>query len=99
MYTLCKNIIIYRYIFKIFIDAHEETLDEIEKVEYEFNHETFTQKKLTSKNKSSHFSSGYRGWGALKNVPVTVFFKNGETEKINFEMLRHIGWEIAYKEK
>jgi hypothetical protein len=85
-----------KYLFKIFIDADESTLKKIEKVKYEFLHETFQNPAQISTNASNHFSKGYEGWGVMSNVPVTITFKSGEIKKLDFNMRRHIGWDIAY---
>ena len=85
-----------KYLFKIFLDADQDVLNKVKEVKYEFLHDTFNQKIQISKDASNHFSKGYTGWGAMTNVPVTITFKNGETKKMEFNMLRHIGWDIAY---
>jgi energy-coupling factor transporter ATP-binding protein EcfA2 len=76
------------YQFKIWLDGPAEALARIKAVQYEFDHPTFREKTQLSEDRRNRFERGYRGWGCLASVRVTVFpvAASGSPESVNFDM-------------
>jgi energy-coupling factor transporter ATP-binding protein EcfA2 len=75
------------YHFKIWLDGPPEALERIRAVEYEFDHPTFREKTQISEDRRNRFERGYRGWGCLASVRVTVIpVGAGSPESVNFDM-------------
>ncbi|MBV9063858.1 MAG: hypothetical protein JOY77_13165 [Alphaproteobacteria bacterium] len=81
------------YNFTCYLTAPPETLKEVQKVSYFFNHSSFAQKTLESEDAANGFAVSYKGWGALDLVVIDVRLKNGESRKLYFDMLKDLGWE------
>ena len=79
------------FLFRAWLDVPEARRPEIEKVSYYFNHPTFPQKLLESRDLGSGFAVAYRGWGALDRVIITIELANGSTQEIAFDMLAALG--------
>lgn len=79
------------YLFSIFINAPEATLNKISKVKYVFNHPTFTQKVRTEENPTNRFTTEYYGWGCLTKVSATLYLIDGEMQNIDFNMCQSLG--------
>lgn len=65
----------------------------ISKVVYEFDHPTFNQKNMESHEASYGYAVTYKGWGCLNTVGVTVYFDDGTTTKLFFDMCAALGWQ------
>jgi len=75
------------YQFKIWLDGPPEALARIRAVQYEFDHPTFREKTQRSEDRRNRFERGYRGWGCLASVRVTVIpVGAGAPESVNFDM-------------
>jgi energy-coupling factor transporter ATP-binding protein EcfA2 len=76
------------YHFKIWLDGSPEALARVKGVQYEFDHPTFAEKTQRSENPRNGFERGYRGWGCLASVKVTVFpaEAGNRPETVNFDM-------------
>lgn len=60
------------YQFKIWLGGSPGALERVKSVQYEFNHPSFRNKILRSEDRGRRFEQGYRGWGCLSSVKVTV---------------------------
>lgn len=87
------------YNFTIYINAPEESLEQIEKVHYFFDHSTFGNQHVDIYDKDSDFSITWLGWGCLFRLPVTVHLKSGLQETIEFDMCKSLGWNVERKSK
>jgi hypothetical protein len=76
------------YHFKIWLDGEPEALARIKAVQYEFDHPSFPEKTQRSEDRRNGFERGYRGWGCLASVKVTLFPVNANSspESVNFDM-------------
>lgn len=79
------------YKFSMFINAPPDVLSAIQQVTYHLQHPTFRQQDYVSTNSKDNFSEGYTGWGCLPDVAVTVLFKNGESQMLEFNMCQSLG--------
>jgi hypothetical protein len=79
------------YTFTIIVNAPSSTLDTIRRVEYLFDHPTFRQKSQISEDSSNQFMVKYNGWGCLTRVTATLELKDGESQKIDFNMCQSLG--------
>lgn len=80
------------YDIDLWITSSQHTLNQIDSVRYGFEHVSFFMKHRTSSQESNGFAVGYRGWGCVATIKVTVFYQNGEEEVIYFEMCDELGW-------
>jgi hypothetical protein len=80
--------------FSLSLDVPSEYKDEIQRVEYYFDHPTFQQQTYTSSNPSTNFKITYFGWGCLYQVDATIILKGGRHVRIPFDMCRALGWDI-----
>ena len=80
------------YDFKLYVSGSDEVLNDMEKVTYIFDHPTFMQKTQTATDRIQQFSIGYRGWGCLREVGITVKFKDGVEGHSDFDMCKSLGW-------
>lgn len=63
------------------------SFDEIDKVDYFFNHPTFTNKLVSSTNPSDSFSVSYIGWGCLSTIEIFLHHKTSrQTDTLHFPM-------------
>ncbi len=61
-----------QYQFKIWVDGPRAELARIKSVQYEFTHPTFRDPIQRSEDPAARFEQGYRGWGCLSSVKVTM---------------------------
>ena len=80
-----------QYEFALFINAPQATLAGIEKVTYHMDHESFDKKDYVSTNAAARFVAGYVGWGCLTEVQVTIQWKSGSAQQLDFDMCRSLG--------
>jgi hypothetical protein len=66
--------------------------EEIEKVVYDYNHESFKIRYVTVTDGSDSYRTGYNGWGCLDGLTATIYFKDGTTELIEINMCDELGW-------
>lgn len=76
-----------RYDFRIWLELPPDRHEECEKVSYFFNHPTFTQQTLESRDADTNWAVEYHGWGALDRVLVTMHLRDGSEQTIAFNML------------
>lgn len=81
------------YDFALWLEVPPQRRDEIRKVEYFFNHPTFVEKTRESTDRSDGFRVGYRGYGALDRVIITLHLTDGTKEKMAFNMYREVNRE------
>ena len=76
------------YRFTTWVEGPPEAMQEIESVEYQFNHPTFKDKVQISQDRSDGFRVGYTGWGCLSIVTVTFKIRNSRDEAphLDFDM-------------
>lgn len=72
--------------FSVWVDVPAERKSEIRRVVYTFDHPTFKNKTQTSKDASTGFRVGYRGWGCLTRMVITLEMANGEKTPLDFDM-------------
>jgi len=70
------------YQFRVWVEADDPS--RIRAVSYFFNHPSFEQKSFMS-TVGPTFEVGYKGWGCLKKVSVTVRWASGKTSAFNFD--------------
>lgn len=85
------------YDFSLWLDIPDQEKAKIQEVSYEFNHPTFRQPRQVSSEPSTGFRVGYRGWGCLSSVIITIRPREGEPEKIDFDMCRALEAEVPKK--
>jgi hypothetical protein len=66
--------------------------DQVEKVVYDYNHESFKTRYVTVTNGSDNYKTGYNGWGCLSELIATIYFYDGTTEAIQIDMCDELGW-------
>ncbi|WP_341901775.1 C1 family peptidase [Fluviicola taffensis] len=66
--------------------------DQIEKVVYDYNHESFTTRYVTVTDGNDSYKTGYNGWGCLSGLIATIYFDDGTTEMITIDMCDELGW-------
>src|SRR5262245_23664279 len=71
--------------YSLSVDVPPDRVPEIASVSYEFNHPTFSEKIQTSSDASNGFRIGYRGWGCLSLVVITLNLKDGKKQPVNFD--------------
>ena len=79
------------YNFSLYVNAPAATLNNIEKVTYYFDHDTFQNKLQVSTDRQSGFRVGYYGWGCLTKVTTTLLLTNGETQSLDINMCQSLG--------
>lgn len=80
------------YDFSLWVEVPDAKTQRITSVTYEFNHPTFPQKQQISSDAARRFQVGYRGWGCLRSVIITLKTAEGAAEKIDFDMCKALGW-------
>ncbi|GEM_PF-4255401 len=80
------------YDFKCRLEVPRDRQAEIARVVYRFDHHSFAQKDMASSDSASDFEVGYRGWGALSEVVITIEKRSGEKEVMPFSMREALGW-------
>jgi hypothetical protein len=81
------------YTFTLFVDASDAVLERIAKVSYFLNHPTFKDPHVEATKPADKFAVQYNGWGCLRDVDVTVHFKDGTTQSLAFDMCKSLGPE------
>lgn len=74
------------YDFTLWLDVPGQLESKIARVQYKFDHPSFSNGTFVSDNEQSGFLVGYRGWGCLAVVKITVFLKDGAVQPIYFKM-------------
>jgi transcription initiation factor IIF auxiliary subunit len=80
--------------FSLWLVVPSDDRNSIQQVSYLFNHPTFRQKTMTSADASTGFRIGYRGWGCLSSVIITITLKDGSSDKTDFDMCKKL-WESS----
>ncbi len=80
------------YDFTLWIDLPYSRRQEIQSVEYKFEHSTYFDKLKTGREPSNGFSVSYRGWGCLNVVGLTALLENGDKVQTSFDMCKALGW-------
>lgn len=76
--------------FAAFLNGSEELKETVDHVQYGFHHRTFCDQDMISRNRGDNFKVQYDGWGCLRNVEVTIAFKDGRAQSQIFDMCRAI---------
>lgn len=79
------------YNFVIYLNSPPDVLAKIEKVTYDFNHPSFLHPHRVVTDSSTGFATQWQGWGCLSPVEVTVYLKDGTSQKIDFDMCKSLG--------
>ena len=74
------------YKFTLSVDSPEGRRGEIERVKYFFDHPSFLKKEYDSTDAQNDFQVSYTGWGALRQVRITLVLKKGENRHLAFDM-------------
>lgn len=80
------------YNFRVQLRGIESVKDKVVKVTYDRNHSSFSQRYVTTHNRSNNFEGGYRGWGCLRNFGVTIFFNDNTSKTFTINMCEKLGW-------
>jgi energy-coupling factor transporter ATP-binding protein EcfA2 len=83
------------YHFKIWLEGSPDALARIKSVQYEFDHPTFRDKVQRSSDRRSRFEQGYRGWGCLSSVKVTMTAVDARVPEatVNFDMCAAVSFK------
>lgn len=79
------------YDFSLWLDVPAAWKEKITQVTYEFNHPSFRDKTQTSDDRSTGFRVGYRGWGCLHIVTITITTTDGSSSRFDFDMCKELG--------
>ncbi len=82
------------YDFTIWIDIPYYRREDIQSVEYTFEHTSYLKPKRIGREPSNGFGVSYRGWGCLTLVKLKVILKNGNQILKNFNMCDVLSWGI-----
>ena len=76
------------YVFTVWAEGPTDALQEIDSIQYEFNHPTFRQRLQTGRNRQTGFRVGYTGWGCLSSVVVTfrLLDASANPRHVDFDM-------------
>jgi hypothetical protein len=47
---------------------------------------------MTSTDAANNFQVDYIGWGALDNVTIAIYTRDGRSEQMPFNMVHALGW-------
>ena len=82
------------YQFRVYVNSPPELLQNIVKVTYDFNHESFGEEKhQEATDPTRRFDTRYSGYGCLTSVTVKVFLRDGTEQSMDFNMCKSIGWD------
>jgi hypothetical protein len=81
------------YRFSVSLDVPPGRRDQVAKVVYTFDNPSFKRKDMASTNAANNFEVSYLGWGALTNVTITIYTRDGKSEQMPFNMVHSLGWE------
>lgn len=74
------------YNFIVWLDLPYARKAEIREVQYVFGDRSFLRNRHMSVEPSNGFAVGYLGWGAMRQVPITVVPSRGEAFSLDFPM-------------
>lgn len=80
------------YDFSISLRIPPEQRDHVRKATYTFNHPTFKRRAQSSTQPENGFRVGYRGWGCLNEVGVTLDLDDGGQVVLSINMCSQLGW-------
>ncbi|MFN4909509.1 MAG: pYEATS domain-containing protein [Bacteroidota bacterium] len=80
------------YDFTIWVSTSHATMKQIQRVSYEFSHNTFILKTRESEDASNGFLVSYRGWGCMGVVHVVIQYHDNRKESLYFKMCDELGW-------
>ena len=74
--------------FFVSVKVPPKLVSQIDSVQYEFNHPTFRKTLFQSRDPSSFYQVGYKGWGCLDSVIITFNLKEPSlgTPTMDFDM-------------
>jgi cell division protein FtsB len=78
--------------YSIWLDIPDDRRDEIESVEYFFNHPSFTEPRMAGDPVTPGFRIEYIGWGCMRQLIITLTLKTGEKKQMDFDMCASI-WD------
>lgn len=78
------------YDFKLWLEIPPQRRAEVERVSYYFAHPSFASKVKSSSDAAENYEVGYRGWGALREVIITIEGRDGRVAKLAFDMAEAI---------
>lgn len=81
------------YQFSVYVDASQDVLAKITKVAYELDDPSMKKPHKESTDASNKFAAGYTGWGCFSEVDATIYFKDGTTQSLPFNMCKSLGPE------
>jgi hypothetical protein len=74
------------YRFSVSLEAPAGELARFARVDYRFDHPTFSQKAYASEDRSARFEVSYRGWGCLTKVDADITLVDGRVLHRSFDM-------------
>lgn len=74
------------YDYTLSVEVPAALKAKIRRVVYKFDHPSFSRSTLSSSNEANGFEVGYRGWGCLAVVKITIFLTDGTIQPIYFKM-------------
>lgn len=78
------------FYYEIWLQITPTMAKKIKSVAYFFNHSSFKNPRVNVDSPSNDFRTGYKGWGCLENMPITITYKNGKEETLIFKMCEFI---------
>lgn len=80
------------YLFEVRLLGLSTIKDRVEKVVYDYNHESFSNRYVTVTSSSDSYKVSYTGWGCLTALLATVYFDDGSTQTLTIDMCEILGW-------
>jgi hypothetical protein len=79
------------FVFSTWLEVPGNRAAEIREVTYFFNHPTFREPRMVSRDGSNGFRVQYVGWGCLDRVIITLRLSDGSTRPLDFDMCSALG--------
>jgi len=80
------------YSFALWLEIPQEVRQEIQFVEYEFNHPAYRHERRRSSNLSDGFRIVYIGSECVRSVTVRLHTHGNEISSLDFDLCRAVGW-------
>lgn len=72
------------YDYTLWLEVPADLNGKIKSVQYKLDHPSFARKTVSSYNEADGFAVGYRGWGCIAYIKITIFLTDGTAQPINF---------------
>jgi hypothetical protein len=80
-----------RHNYWLWLEAPPDILDQIEQVEYRWDHPEFNPRRTVSTNRATGFKDGYNGVGSVdRDIDVVLSLRDGTTVTLPFNVWRAV---------